>query len=109
MNLYEAVRWGNDSTDPFTGGPNGPDTCFLVRAPTVHEAAVLADTELARQKSTRVDNWAAAIYLLGTDGSTETHARVLRGPYLQHAYRHGWQAWYRKDAESAWAVEQRSS
>lgn len=109
MNLYEAVRWGNDSADPFTGGPNGPDTCFLVRALSVEEAGAFADIELARQTSSTVDNWAGAVYLLGVDSSSDSTARVLRGPYVQHAHRHGWKAWYRKDPDGAWTVDQRSS
>lgn len=109
MNLYEAIRWGNDAADPFTGGPNGPDTCFLVRADSVDEAAALADAELARRKASSVDNWTGAVYLLGVDSSPETTARVLRGPYVQHAHRHGWKAWYRNDLAQAWTVDQRSS
>ena len=105
MNLYEVVRWGNDSTDALTGGPNGPDTCFLVRASSVEEAAALADIELSRQKSAAVDNWAGAIYFLGVDSSQQVAARILRGPYVQHAYCHGWRAWHRDQPADAW-VEQ---
>lgn len=109
MNLYEVVRWGNASSDPLTGGPNGLDTCFLVRASSEEEAGALADAELERSKSLIVDHWAGAVYLLGVDGSVQTTARILRGPYVQHAYRHGWKAWYRQDRDGAWVVDQRSS
>ncbi|TJZ78739.1 hypothetical protein [Chitiniphilus eburneus] len=105
MNLYEIIRWGNDTPDPFNGGPDGQDTCFLVRAQSLEHAAVLADAQLARQPSTRVAAWAQAAYLLGIDCGSDTSARVLRGPYLQHAYRHGWRHWHRDAAEEAW-VEQ---
>ncbi|WP_137921193.1 hypothetical protein [Hydrogenophaga sp. 2FB] len=107
MNLYEVVRWGNDTTDPFTGGPNGPDTCFLVRATSVAEAGALADIELARRTSPSVDHWAGAVHLLGADASQDSAPRILRGPYVQHAYCHGWQAWHRNGPEEAWALLER--
>lgn len=102
MNLYEIIRWGNDSDCPFTGGPNGPDTCFLVRADTVEAAAGLADRELARMPSTQVRDWAGAVYLLGADGGTDATPRVLRGPYIQSAYCYGWRQWQRETQDGQW-------
>lgn len=102
MNLYEVIRWGNDSDDPFTGGPDGPDTCFLVRAATPAEAATLADEELAHMSTKHVRNWSSAVYLLGTDLGTEQKPRVLRGPNIQHAYWYGWRQWHRDVPNGSW-------
>lgn len=102
MPLFEVIRWGNASTDVFTGGPDGPDTCFLVRAGSVEQAAALVDRHLASTPSAIVPAWAGATYLLGEELTYDTDARILRGPYLQHAYRHGWRHWYRNDAHAPW-------
>jgi hypothetical protein len=102
MNLYEVIRWGNDSDDPYTGGPNGPDTCFLVRAGSPEEAAALVDPVLAELPHERVQPWSHAVYLLGTDGGTEEKPRVLRGPYVQHAYGYGWREWHRNSRDEPW-------
>lgn len=51
MQLYEVIRWGNDSDDPLTGGSSGPDTCFLVRADSMEQAAALVDNESAKTPS----------------------------------------------------------
>lgn len=109
MHIYEVVRWGNASDDPLTGGSSGPDTCFLVRAPNVEAAAALVDRELSlmrRDCDTEAGNeidWSSgAIYLLGDDTGSEDEARILRGPYYQHAYRHGWRHWYREEDGAGW-------
>lgn len=102
MQLFEVIRWGNDSDDPLTGGPNGPDTCFLVRAGSVEAAAVLADRQLALLPHVHVQPWSHAIYLIGEDVGTEDEAKVLRGPYEQSAYRHGWRHWYRNERGEPW-------
>lgn len=105
MQLFEIIRWGNDSDDPVTGGPDGPDTCFLVRAQSVEQAAELVDRVLSRTRGGRVRSSASAAYLLGTDASGQADARILRGPYLEHAYRHGWRHWCRDEPGDPW-VEQ---
>lgn len=102
MALYEVIRWGNDSTDVFHGGPDGADTCFLVRAGSVEQAAALVDRQLATTPGPVVSAWAGAVYLLGEETTRDTGDRILRGPYLQHAYRHGWRHWYRDAADAAW-------
>ena len=102
VQLFEVIRWGNDSDDVQTGGPNGPDTCFLVRAASVEQAAGLVDDELARMPSEFVQPWADAVYLLGTEGSQEADPRILRGPYIQNAYRFGWRHWYRDERDEPW-------
>ncbi|WP_211368307.1 hypothetical protein [Pseudoxanthomonas gei] len=63
MPLFEVIRWGNDSEDPVTGGPDGSDTCFLVRAASVEEAALLADRDLAAITHRYVVPWTHAVYL----------------------------------------------
>lgn len=105
LQLYEAVRWGNASEDPLTGGANGWDTCLLVRAGSVEAAARLADRELAALPAGDLEPWTHVVYLLGEDAGTDTDARVLRGPYVQPAYRHGWRQWAREGRDGAW-VEQ---
>ena len=102
MLLFEVIRWGNDSHAVPMGGPDGADTCFLVRALSVEHAATLVDQHLARTPSDVVNAWSAAVYLLGTESSTQSEERILRGPYIQHAYRHGWRHWYRQGAHEPW-------
>ncbi|MGY4514641.1 hypothetical protein [Lysobacter sp. HA18] len=102
MHLYEVIRWGNESDDVDSGGPDGPDTCFLVRAASVEDAASLVDRELARMPSEYVLPFAGAVYLLGDDASTQANAMILRGPYIARAYRHGWRHWYREAPDAAW-------
>jgi len=104
MNLYEAIRWGNESEDPYTGGPDGADTCFLVRAASVEEAGQLADAALRGARGGLAD-WAQVLHLLGTEQATDSEPRILRGPYMQHAYRYGWRHWSRDEAAAPW-VEQ---
>lgn len=102
MQLFEVIRWGNDSDNPLTGGPNGPDTCFLVRASSVEEAALLADRRLATLPHQNVSPWAHTVYLLGTDGGTDATPQLLRGPYIQAAYCYGWRHWYRDEQDEPW-------
>ena len=102
MQLFEVIRWGNDSDDPMTGGPDGPDTCFLVRAGSVDEAARLADQRLATLPHEHVAPWSHAVYLLGDDAGDDDSARILRGPYVQSAYVHGWRQWYRNERDEPW-------
>lgn len=54
MQLFEVIRWGNDSDDPVIGGPNGPDTCFLVRADSIEQAGT-ARNRTSRGRSARPD------------------------------------------------------
>ena len=102
MQLYEVIRWGNDEDDPFTGGPNGHDTCFLVRAKSLEQAVQLADAQLARMPHRRVQPWADAVYLLGEDSTEANEPLILRGPYVQSAYRYGWRHWYREEPNGSW-------
>lgn len=105
LNIYEVIRWGNDSDDIYAGGPNGPDTCFLVRASSPEEAAALVDPVLARMSHERVNPWSMAIYLLGSDCGVDDNPRVLRGPYVQSAYCYGWRQWLRRGSDGSWVPE----
>lgn len=100
VNLYEVVRWGNDSSDPIQGGPGGPDTCFLVQAATPEEAASLADCELAGLPHGRVPPAADVVYLLGVSAAAESC--IIRGPYVEHAVNRGWRAWGRGPGSADW-------
>ena len=106
MYLYEVIRWGNDADDPVTGGPNGWDTCFLVRAPSVEEAGRLVDVRLKAEPPGQVAAWSAAVYLLGNDFGDDECAMVLRGPYVETAYRHGWRHWYREEKNGPWVEKE---
>lgn len=102
MHLYEVIRWGNDSDDVVDGGPNGSDTCFLVRADSAEEAGEMADAVLRRITKTGFTTYSTAIHLLGTDGGKDKTALILRGPYYQNAYRHGWRLWERDSEDGPW-------
>ena len=102
MQRFEAIRFGNDSDNVFSGGHDGADTCFLVRAGSVEQAAGLADRELARMPDGQVAPWCGMACLPGTGLSTDGDARVLRSPCIQHAYRHGWRHWYLGAREGPW-------
>ncbi len=102
MRIYEVIRWGNDSDDPVTGGPNGPDTCFFVRASSIEEAAGIVDARLAALPHERVVPWAHAVYLLGDESVAADAPRILRGPYVQPAYCHGWRQWHRDMPDGPW-------
>jgi hypothetical protein len=102
MTLDEVIRWGTDSSDPYTGGSDGPDTCFLVRAQSPAGAADLADAILEKSTHEQVSSWSGAVYLLGEDTGVEAHQRVLRGPYFQHAYCYGWRQWHRDSQAGIW-------
>jgi hypothetical protein len=102
LNLYEVVRYGNDSDNIFSGGPNGPDTCFLVRANSPEAAAGLVDPILARNPHERVKPWSQLIYLLAGDCESGNKPAVLRGPYEAHAYCHDWRSWNRNKQGEPW-------
>jgi hypothetical protein len=103
MNLYEVIRWGNESDNIYTGGPNGPDTCFLVRAATHEAAGELVDQILARMPHEFVSSYAGCIYLLGTDVGADDRPRVCRGPYVEHCHNCGkWRQWHRDAPADPW-------
>lgn len=105
LNLYEVVSWGNDGDCIYTGGKDGEDRCLLVRARSVEEAVALARDVLRHYKTEHGEPAEVAfVALLGKELSRQSDAMVLRGPYLQHAYGHGWRVWH-EEADGAW-VEQ---
>jgi hypothetical protein len=102
LQLYEVVRWGNDDAEADDGGPNGADTCFLVRAGSPTEAGALADEVLSETSDERLHCWADVVHHLGTAAGTSTEASVLRGPYLEHAFNDGWTTWHRQSQTGPW-------
>jgi hypothetical protein len=102
MNIYEIIRWGNESDCEFDGGPDGSDTCFIVRADNVEDAAKLADVRLKNCTHERVAAYSQAAYLIGTDAGDGDDQIILRGPYYQHAYRYGWRMWERDAGDGVW-------
>ena len=102
LNLYEVVRYGNDSDNIYSGGPDGPDTCFLVRADSPELAAGLVDPVLARSSHERVSACSQLIYLLGSDCGSGAKPGILRGPYETHAYCHDWRTWNRNGQGEPW-------
>jgi hypothetical protein len=86
MNLYEVISWGTKED------PNGPDTIYLVRAPD-YKAAVDCVALMDN------NNTPHHVHEIGIDLSPhaeKTGAKILRGPYFEHAYNYGWKAWDRK-------------
>lgn len=39
---------------------------------------------------------------MGAGGSVQREAKILRGPYIQHAHMHGWHYWSRNEPTEAW-------
>jgi hypothetical protein len=102
MQLYEVVRWGNDDSDTDDAGPNGEDTCFLVRAGSPAEAATLADEVLSETSENQERCWADVVHHLGIAAGANSEAAVLRGPYLEHAFNDGWATWHRQSRSGPW-------
>jgi hypothetical protein len=102
LNLYEVVRYGNDSDDIYSGGADGPDTCFLVRANSPCEAADLVSPLLEQMPHEKVQACPHVVYLLGTHSGVSELPLVLRGPYIEHAYNHGWREWHRSESGKPW-------
>lgn len=102
MYIFEVVRWGNDSPDPDEGGPDGEDTCFLVRAETPADAAELAEVYLIAAQPVRVSPRADIVYLLGEAPEHDREARVIRGPYIVYAINPGWRWWERRPGTAEW-------
>ncbi|MEQ2009971.1 MAG: hypothetical protein ABMA26_24560 [Limisphaerales bacterium] len=99
MNLYEVIFWGADGYD------NDEDTIYLVRAPDWRAAVedVRTNASPSIHKIHR-STLAHRVHEIGTDASPlgEPREQILRGPYFQCAYNHGWRAWDRQmDPETA--------
>ncbi len=62
----------------------------------------MVDPILAELPHVRVQHCAHAVCLIGVDAGTERVARVLRGPYTEHALDHGWRVWQRNNRDEPW-------
>ena len=99
MNLYEVIYWGSN------GDVNAEDTLYLVRAEIFSEAIEFLSYNTSPRDHNGVRNpLAHMVYEVGVDASDSAASdqpKILRGPYFQHAYNHGWRAWERKIDENA--------
>ena len=99
--LYEVVRYGSDLTP---AGPDGPDTCYLIRASSPEEAAEIADRLIHWLPHERVQPFAHVVHLLGQESIEASEPGYIRGPYYQHAYASGWPTWRRDAADGPWIL-----
>ena len=96
MNLYEVIFWGAD------GSNSDEDTIYLVRAAdwsaAVKHVQINASPSLHKIHHTTL---AHRVHEIGIDASPsgEAQEKILRGPYFQCAYNHGWRSWEREIAE----------
>jgi hypothetical protein len=101
LNLYLAIRFGNaDSPD----GPDGEDTHFLVRAPTVQEAARITDEHLRDMPTSSPDSerpvqpFCHRMVELGADASATAEPHIITGPLLARIkLSAGYRVWMRED------------
>jgi hypothetical protein len=92
MNLYEVIFWGADGYD------NDHDTIYLVRASDWRAAVEHVRTNASSSvHKIHHSTLAHRVHEIGADSSQIGDARgqILRGPYFQSAYNHGWRAWDR--------------
>jgi len=93
MKLYEVIFWGS------RGNGDAEDTIYFVRAPDFRAAVdeVSTNASPSYHGGERFP-LAHVVYEVGSDASLsgESRQQILRGPYFQHAYNHGWRAWHRK-------------
>jgi hypothetical protein len=91
MKLYEVIFWG---------GQGERDSIYLVRAPD-HLAAVEALSGNTSPRNHRGIKFPVphAIHELGVETTlnAEEAPKMLRGPYVESAYNHGWRYWRRPD------------
>jgi hypothetical protein len=93
MNLYEVIFWGADGYD------NDEDTIYMVRAADWHAAVEFVRTNASPNvHKIHHSTLAHRVHEIGTDSSSfgEPQEQILRGPYFQCAYNHGWRAWDRE-------------
>jgi hypothetical protein len=105
MKLYEVVFWGSEGAERHE---NDEDTIYLVRAADFRTALteVATNASPGNHKGHR-SPLGHVVYEIGTDlsVSSDDTPRILRGPYYQCAYNHGWKAWHRKMEGSDYATE----
>ena len=108
MNLYEVIFWGADGYD------NDEDTIYLVRAPDWRAAVEHVHTNASPSvHKIHRSTLAHRVHEIGANASpfSEPREQILRGPYFQCAYNHGWRAWDRQidretsDYTSEWKEE----
>lgn len=99
MSLYEVIFWGSDGSE---------DTIYLVRA-TDWCAAVehVRDNASPTNHGIHHTTLAHHVHEIGRDLCTlgEPQEQILRGPYFQHAYNHGWRAWNREIVGTEYSSE----
>lgn len=111
MKLYLVVRQGSP-TD--VDGPDGPDTNVLVRAKTVEEAGMVADTVLRSYASHQlpvgrpVQDLCHQITELGEDASADPEPAIIHGPWVLHAYIYprGYRKWHRDSPAAEWSLSE---
>lgn len=86
MQIYLVARWGNSESPD---GPDGADTCFLVRATSYQAAAALVDEALASMpvsegNNRQVQSFCHYVVLLGCSEGELSEGIVL-GPWISHA------------------------
>ena len=104
MKLFIATRWGNPHEED---GPNGKDTNFLVRAPSVPVAARLAE-EVLHYLPTAIDgnrpvaNFIHCVKQVGEDSSSSTPS-VIHGPWIEFAIiQNDYDWWQRDEPDGKW-------
>jgi hypothetical protein len=93
MRLYEVIFWGSHRDRPHK------DTIYLVRAEDFKGAVEEVSTNASPiNHGGKRFPLAHAVYEVGSDLSPSAAGcpRILRGPYFESAYNHGWKAWHRK-------------
>jgi len=104
MKLYEVIFWGSD------GNHNDVDTIYLVRASdwrvAVEHVRINASPSVHKMHRSTL---AHRVHEIGVDSSEsgQQQEQILRGPYFECAYNHGWRAWDREAADdnSEWKEE----
>jgi hypothetical protein len=91
MNIYEIISWGAQEKE------GDPDTIYLVRATDHLEAVEEVVTNASRSHHGGKRPFPHVIYHIGIDSTIPKHTepRILRGPYFECAYNHGWKSWHR--------------
>ena len=91
MNLYEVIFWGAEGYD------NDEDTIYLVRAPDWRTAVEVVQTNAPSSiHKIHRSTLAQRVHEIGIDSSPLSEPRIVRGPYFQCAYNHGWRSWDRE-------------
>jgi hypothetical protein len=93
MDLYEVIFWG------ASGYEHDEDTIYLVRAENWRAAIELVQINVSPGvHKIHGSTLAHRVHEIGADLSPfgTPEKQILRGPYFQCAYNHGWRAWERE-------------